>query len=125
MAVGADRVGHVVVIELADPADEVAGLAKRLRHADLRGNRLPEDLPVGQDARAVGIESGEHRIAARPAQRERAVRAIEAHAAGRQLVDVRRLGQRVAVAAEQVVEIVGDQEQHVRAAGVSGRLQGE
>ena len=43
---------------------------ERLRQADLRGNRLPEKLRVREDARAVRIQPGEERIAARPAERE-------------------------------------------------------
>ena len=72
VAVGADRLGHVVVVQLADPGGEVAREAERLRHAELRGDRLPEDLRVRQDAGAVGIQPGQHRVAARPAERERA-----------------------------------------------------
>ena len=53
VAVGADGVRHVVVVELADPRGEVAGLAKRLRQADLRRNGLAEDLAVWRGCRVL------------------------------------------------------------------------
>ena len=118
--VGADRFGHVVVVQLADPRGEVALLSKRLRQTDVRGDCLAEDLGVAQNAAAVRIQPREHRIAARSAQRKLAVSPLEGHAASRQPVDVRRPGQRIAVAAEHVVQVVRNQKQHVRSAGVSG-----
>ena len=84
------------------------------------GDRLPENLGVGQDAGGVGMQSGEKRVAARAAERKRAVRAVKPHAAGCKPVEVRRLGERIAVAAEHRVEIVGHDQEHVLRPGVFG-----
>lgn len=82
-------------------------------------NRLPEDLLVGEDPRAVGIQTGQQRIATGTTQRERTVGAIEPHAPRRQSVDVRRLRQRIAITAQHVVEVIRNDEQHVRPLRVS------
>ena len=105
--------GHVVVVELADARGEIAAEPERLRQADVLRDGLPEDLRIGEDAGAVRIQPGEHGIAARPAERECAIGALEPHAARGKLVDVRRLRARVTVAAEPVVQIVGDEEQNI------------
>jgi hypothetical protein len=110
VSVGADRIGDAVVVQLADASGKVTSKAKRLRQALLRRNRLAEDLTVVQDAGAVRIEAGQHRVAARPAQRKRAVRMLEANAAPRELVDIRRPGQRIAITAREIVEVVRDYE---------------
>ena len=51
-----------------------------------------------------------------------AIGAVEPHAARRQPVDVRRLSQRMPVAAERVVQIVGNEKQDIGAAGATNRL---
>ncbi len=113
VADGADRVRHVVVVGLADPGREPALEAEGLRQAVLRGDGLPENLRVLVDAGAVGIEACQHRVTARSAEREGTVGAVEAHAARGEPVEVRGTGDRVAVAAEKVVQVVGDQEEDV------------
>ena len=55
--VGADRLWHIVMIQLADPRREISGLAKRLWQADMRRDRLSKDLCILQDARAVRVKS--------------------------------------------------------------------
>ena len=119
MPVGADRCRHVVVVEFADAADEVARPAECLRQAHMLRNRLPEDLRVGEDPGRVRIEPGQERVAARATERKCAVRPLEPHTPPRQPVDIRRLGQRIAVAAQECVEVVGDDEEHV--GPISGR----
>lgn len=122
MAVGADGVGDAVVVELADACGEVAVAPERLRQADGVRDGLAKELRVGQDAGAVRIKAGEHRIPARAAQRELAVRVLKADAACSELVEVRRFDERMAVAAETVVQIVRHHEEDVRTrAGVGER----
>src|SRR5689334_12805275 len=108
------------MIELPESSSEVALLAERLRHAQLVGNRLPENQRVLENARAVGIQPREERIPARPAEWIVAIRALEPHAARGELVDVRRLREWITVAAESAVQIVGDEEEDVGAR--SGRV---
>src|SRR5688572_4811549 len=103
------------MVKLADTRGEIPLLAKRLRHAELVGDRLPEDLRVRENTRAVRIEPGEKRVPARPAQRISAIGAIEANAARRELVEVRRLRDRVAITPEKVRQIVRQDEQHILA----------
>jgi hypothetical protein len=114
MTVRPDRVGNVVMIEFADPAREVTLEPEGLRQADRRGNRLAEDERIRQDARAVRVEPRQHRVPARPAERKGAVSLLEANPARGESVDVRRLRLLVSIAAEVVVEVVGDEEEHVR-----------
>src|SRR5262249_35966496 len=102
VTVGADGPRHVVVEELADPRGEVAGVVQYLRHTALERDRLPEDLPVGLDAGAGRIQPGKQRIPARTAEGVRTIRTLKPHAAGHELVDIRRLGERVAVTSEHI-----------------------
>src|SRR5256885_2246608 len=67
---------------------------------------------------AASTQTGEEARPARVTERELAIGPVEADALGREPVDVRRLGRGVAVAAELVVEIVGDDEQDVEFGGV-------
>jgi hypothetical protein len=69
------------MVQLADANGEVARVAERLRQADVVGNRLPEDLGILVDARAVWVQAGEERVPARPAQRKGAVGAVKTDAA--------------------------------------------
>ena len=68
---------------------------------------------VLQHARLIGPQAGQERRPAGIAQRELAIGPVEPHAAAGQLVDARRLDRRIAVAAELVVEVVGDDEEDV------------
>ena len=113
MPVSSYGFGYVVVIQFADPSREVTGTAKRMWQAELLGNRLPENLAVLQDARAVRIKSRQHRVATRPAQWELAVAPLEPHTAIRQAVDVWRFDLRMPIAAKRVIQIVRNDEQHV------------
>ena len=101
------------MIKLPDSCRKVALLAKRLRHTQLFGNGLPEDLTICVNAGAVGIQAREQRISAGSTQRKRAIRFVEQHAARCQTIDIRRLHLRVTVTAEQVVEVIRDDEQHI------------
>ena len=113
VTVGPDGAWDVVVIHFADATGEVIGAAKCVWQASLSGNGLPEDLAVVVDAGAVGIEAGEDRIAAGAAQRKRAIGSIESRAAGGEPVDVGGYRQRIPVAAETIVQVVGDDEEHI------------
>ena len=127
MAGCADGVGDVVVVKFADAAGEVALLAESLGEAQLIGDGFTEDLRIVVDAGAVGVKAGEHRIATGAAERVGAVGAVEADAAGGELVDVRRAREGIAVGAEHGVEVVGDEEEDVflGRGGVRARWSGE
>jgi hypothetical protein len=101
------------VVKFADAAGEVALLAESLGEAQLIGDGFTEDLRIVVDAGAVGVKAGEHRIATGAAERVGAVGAVEADAAGGELVDVRRAREGIAVGAEHGVEVVGDEEEDV------------
>jgi hypothetical protein len=118
VARGADGVRHAVVVELPDPDGPSTGTAEGLGEADLLGHRLAEDFRVGEDAGAVRIEPGEHRVPARATQGEGAVGPLEAYAPGREAINVRRPCLWIAVAAEHRVQVIRDEEQHVAGAGV-------
>ena len=126
--IGPDRTRHAIMIQLADSHREVALVPEGLRQAHVRGNRLPEHRPVAEHARTVGVQPGEHRVPARAAQRIRAVRAIEAHAARREAVEIRRPGARIAGHGQHICEVIRDEEQHIRlrpARGGGVRREGE
>ena len=104
--------GGVLVVAVADVKDlaqrlgAVAVLLEvlRQRHRVRRG--LAEVRAEIVDAERVRPQAGEQRVARRRADRLVAVGAFEQHAARREPVDVRRLRQLVAVAAERRLQIV-------------------
>ena len=115
----ADRERHAVVIELPNACREPAVRTKELRERDRLRQLLAEMRRHRVRRRWVGEHTGgvrppprQQRRAARAAQRVLRVGAVEPHTAGRQLVDVRRTD-RGTVCAEVVVQVVGDQEEHV------------
>ena len=110
------------MVELADAGGKVAFEAEGLWHAHLRRDCLAEDLPVGEDAGRIGVEAGEKRTAAGATEGKPAVGPIKPHAAGREPVDVGRLCAGVAVAAEEAVEVIRDDEEHVWPAVGRGRV---
>jgi hypothetical protein len=79
---------------------------------------LTEDLRVGLNARTIGIESRQHRIAAWSAQWKRTVCSVENDSPRRQAINVGRLSQRIPVAAKQIVQVVGDDEQNIGTSGI-------
>jgi hypothetical protein len=104
-------------------ADDARRVARRLQH---RGERRPAGLDdqvgvAGEDARALappGVFAGEERVARGRARRRRRVGVGEAQAPGGQGVDRGRPDLGRAVAADvAVAEIVGVDEDDVRAAG--------
>ena len=109
MTISADRVGHVVVIQFADACRKVTRQSKGLRQADLGGHRLAENLTVGDDATAVRIKACQHRVPARTTQGKGAVGALKLDATSRELVDIGRLRPWVAIAAEVVIQVIGDE----------------
>ena len=115
MAIRPHGLWHCVMEQFADSRREITAQSKRLWHAELSWDRLPEDLRISQDARTVGIESGEQRIATGTTQRKRAVGSVEQDASFCQSVDVWRPGSWIAVTAKEVVEIIRDDEQNIRA----------
>jgi len=112
-AVGADLPRVAVMVDLAGPRDEVVVLLERLPERHDVGDRLAEVALKVVDLGGVGREARHHRAARGTAQRELAVGAVEAHAAPRDHVEIRRVDDRVAVRAEAVVQVVGGDEQHV------------
>jgi hypothetical protein len=113
VTIGSHAFGDIVVVQLADAAGEVAIQAESLGQADVTGDRLAKDHLVGVDPRAVGVQAGQHRIAAGAAQRKLAVGAFEADAPRRQAVDVRTVNQRMPVTTERAVQIVRNDEQNI------------
>src|SRR5262245_6884472 len=65
------------------------------------------------DARRIGAFAAKERRARSVADWIIAKRAVESHTARCQPVDIRRLDDRMTVAAEAIVEIVGDDQQHI------------
>jgi hypothetical protein len=82
------------------------------------GDGLAENLRIGEDAGAVRVETGEHGVAAGAAEGEGAVGALKLHSPRGEFVDVRGFGAGVTVASKVVVQVIGDDEQHV---GLFGR----
>lgn len=60
MPIRAYRVRHIVMIQLTDPRREVTMESKCLRQTNMSRNRLPEKLPVCQNARAVWVKPRQH-----------------------------------------------------------------
>ena len=106
MSVGTDGFGDVVVEEFSDANGEVSVLSKHLWERGLIGDGLAEDEGVCKDAGAVGVESSEEGVSAGAAEGEGAIGAIKSDAAFGEFVDVGGLCLRIAVAAEEVVEVV-------------------
>src|SRR5439155_3955556 len=103
--------GHAVVEDLARPDRRVALRAEMLGKGDDVGQVLPEVRGVLLDARRVGPPAGHEGRSARVAERILAVGAVEPDPSRRQAVDVRRPDERMAIAADAIVEIVrGDKE---------------
>ena len=115
-AARADLSGIAVVIDLADARREVSVALEHLRQRLHVGQYRAEIGLQIVDARRVGPQSGQQRHAARTAQRKLVVRAIEAHAARGEPIEVRRLHHRMAERPHVVVQIVGHDDEHVRAA---------
>jgi len=70
------------------------------------------------------MKAREHGVSAGTAQRELAVGPLESHATFGQLVKVGRLHQRMVVATQRIVQVIGDQEEDVRTlrgAGMAGK----
>jgi hypothetical protein len=117
---------HTIVIQLSHTRREPPVGAKQLRQRDcigqflakVRGVRCLQRSRVGEDAGRIRPSAGEQRRSAWAAQRILTVGAVEPDATGRQFVDVRRSNRR-SVRAEVVVQIVGNQKEHV---GTSRRL---
>ena len=123
MAVGANTPGHVVVIELANAGRKIASLPEGLRQANPIGNCLPKDLPVLKDSRRVGIEPRQKGVSARPTEGKAAVGPLKTDTPRRQPIEVRRAGKPIAVAAEHIVEVIRNDEEHVGPLGRGGRHQ--
>ena len=89
---GADLARYPVMEELADPRHEVAMFAEQLGQRHGVRQVLAKMRFVFQHSRRVRTQAGKERGAAGIAQRELAIGAVEAHAALRQSIDVRRTG---------------------------------
>jgi len=105
------------VVDLADLHGAISVAAKELG----KKNVLRAQMRAGRrgqidDPRRFGPQAAQERNSRRIADRVLAVGAVEPHALLRQAVDRRRLDDRMAVAAEVVVEIIGDDEENVGAA---------
>ena len=104
------------MINLADARREIPVALEHLRqrlHIGQHGSEICDEIV---DARRVGPQSGQQRHAARAAQRKLRVRAIESHAARGETIDVGRLDDWMAVRPHIVVEVVGHDDEDVRAA---------
>ena len=110
--VGADLLGHAVMVKLADAGDRVAVVLEELRHGHHVRDDFPEFLRVVIDPRGVRAQAGEERRAARIAESVLAVGTVEADARAGEGVDVRRQ-RRSAIGAHPRAAVVGDEEQDV------------
>lgn len=113
MSIRADRVRNIVVIEFPNPGHKISREPKRLRETLLGWDGLTKDLRIREDP-AVRIESREHRIPTRTTKRIGAVGSLELHPALGEGIDIRSFCPRIAVAPKVIVQIVRDQEKHVR-----------
>ena len=114
LAVGADLKRHAVVINLADAGGEVAVVHEMLRQSSNAWVAFAEVTGVGEHAGLLWIQAGHERGTAWIANGVLAVGAVKTHAAPGQAVDVRRLDERVAVAAKVVVEVVHGDKKDIR-----------
>ena len=80
----------------------------------MSGWRFAEVTGVGEHAGLLRVQSGHERGTAWVANGVLAVGAVETHAAPGQAVDVRRLDERVAVAAKVVVKVVHGDKKDIR-----------
>ena len=113
----ANLAGVAIMENLPDARCEVTVLHEHLRHRDDFGNHRAEVLLQVIHLRRVRTQAGHHRGATGRAERELAIRAVEAHATLRESVNVRRLHERVAVAAEAIAHIVHRDEEDVGLGG--------
>ena len=130
LAVGRAFLGHVPALRhvaadvkhLADARGEVALLPEVLRqeHRVLQRRRARRAF-VAEHPRLLRPPPAQERHARRAAHRILAVGAVESHRPRRQPIHVRRFHDRVAVARQAAVQVVGDDEQHVEL----GRLCGD
>ena len=103
--------------DLADPARQIAGVLERLRQGDDIGQGDAEARRKVVDLGPLGVATGEEGAAGRVAERELGVGLLEADAAGREGVHVRRTRHLVTVAAESRRQVVDDDEEHVGSVG--------
>ncbi len=115
--------GRVLVVAVADVQDlahrlgAVAVLLEVLGHGDRVGHGLAEVGGQVVDADGLRAQAGHQRVARRRADGLVAERPLEQHAARGQPVDVRRLDDRRAVAAQQRLEVVHADQQDVGPGG--------
>ena len=101
--------------------DGLHGLvAEVLRQEDRLGQLRARRRDVVDHACAVRIAAAQERSPRRVADRVLAIRAIESYAPRGEAIDIRRLNQFVAVAAEVVVQVVGHDEHDVLARWLFG-----
>ena len=101
-------------VQAPDQHRPAAGRAEGVGHG---GDARIEDVAVGPGAVLVRVQAGEHRHPRRPADRRRAVGGVHRHTRRRQPVQVRRLHQRIAVAAgHEGAVLVGENVEQVGAA---------
>ena len=124
-AAGADLSGNTVVIKLSNSRDKVPVLPEQLWQCDSVGQEFAEvwSWPVvggklagpwiGANLGYVGSPPRQEGTAARTAKRKLAIGPFEPHTSRSQLVDVRRLDARVAIAPQIAIQIVCNKEQHV------------
>ena len=112
-----------VVVDLPDTRRHVARPLEHLRQRDeVRVDGAEIGLQI-MDARRVRAQARQHRHAARAAERELRVGPCEADAARRESIEVRRPDNGMAERPQVVAEVVGHDEQDVRAPcdGLRGR----
>jgi hypothetical protein len=108
-----DSVLEQAVRDLAHTRREIALRLEVLGQEYNIAQELARPRAVVVDARGLRAPAAQQRRARRIAQRIIAVRMIEAHAAPGEPVDVRRLHDGIAVAADTVIEVVDGDQQYI------------
>ena len=100
--------------DLAGLRGEVAMMLEPLREGEPFGMVLAEVVAVPEHARCLRVAPGEHGDARGIAQGELAISLVEEEPARGQLVEVRRAGEGIPLAAERGLHVVRDDEKDVR-----------
>ena len=114
------RVVDAAVKDLAGAGGDVAVGLEMLRHADEAGIGVAEIGAIVEDAGRIGVLAGQQAGARRVAERELAIGPLEADAAFGEGVEIRRVDDLVAVAAELGPQIVEGDQEDVEPRGVGG-----
>ena len=114
--------------DVKDLAQAVAGVAVLLEPLRQCLHSWCAEAEVGTevvDAKRLRSQAGEHCVAGGRADGLHAVGPLEHGAPGCQLIDGRRFGMRVAVAAKRGLEVIDRDKEHVLLGGAGGRQQAD